>query len=292
MLRFTEMKIKPGVRLTLRHLIIVKLSRPVAGTLLFATLVAPLLYGPETFAQDQAPSGIPGAPPQAAPDPNAPAIPGGAKKEDTGLFDQASPYLEYGDFNMAEEENQDALYFQYGRFFGVSLGLGYQTATGNRGALYDPAIPRFDIRIHYWFDFNFAMDLGVFFANHSFNLETTSYQTKFIGFGVHLKYYFDVRDSSAALSFANPFLEGGIGQWSESQTHTGVTIPDTDSSLSVDFGGGLEFPIVYKKTYFIVEALYHTQSFNDSKDTETYVSRVPNLNGGFFTLMGHFMFVW
>ena len=225
-------------------------------------------------------------------DPNAPAIPSG-KKEETELFDQSSPYLEYGDFNMAEEENQDALYFQYGRFFGFSLGLGYQTATGNRGKLYDPAIPRFDIRIHYWFNFNFALELGLFMANHSFKYENTTFETKFIGYGMHLKYYFDVRDASAALTFSNPFLSGGIGAWSMSQTKVGSTQPDKDSTLSLDIGGGLEFPIVYKKTYFILEALYHTQSFADSNgNNNEFGNRVPDLNGGFITLMGHFMFVW
>ena len=262
-------------------------------------LMTGFLGGNLAYAQ-----GTPGAastgglpPPGAVGDPAASSgspggVPTGAKKEDTGLFDQSSPYLDYGDFNMNEEENQDALYFQYGRFFGISLGLGYETATGNRGKLYDPAIPRFDIRIHYWFDFNFAMDLGVFFANHSFTYDQVAYQTKFIGYGMHLKYYFDTKDSSAAITFANPFIEAGVGAWSMSQTKFGNLTPDTDSTLSVDFGGGLEFPIVQKKTYMILEALYHTQSFADSNDTEDYVDRVPNLNGGFFTLIAHFMFVW
>jgi len=244
---------------------------------------------------------IPGAPAEipttgaGAGDPNAPAIPSG-KKEDPGLFDQYSPYVEYGDFNMAEEENQDALYFQYGRFFGISIGLGYQTATGDRGRLYQAAIPRVDIRLHYWFDFNFAMDLGVFFATHDFNYtptggQTTPYQVSLIGYGIHLKYYFDVRDSSAALTFANPFIEGGIGDWSESMSSSALSAPVTDSTISVDFGGGLEFPIAHKKTYFILEALYHTQNFTDSNDNQ-FNNVVPDLNGGFFTLMGHFMFVW
>jgi hypothetical protein len=241
-------------------------------------------------AQDNTPQALSNPSALGGGDPNAPAIPTGHRDE-PNLFDQSSPYLEYGDFNMNEEENQDALYFQYGRFFGISLGLGYENATGNRGKLYDPAL-RFDIRIHYWFDFNFAMDLGVFFANHSFTDQGTVYQPKLLGYGVHLIYYFDVRDASAPITFANPFIEAGVGQWSISQTSSlNSATPDTDSTLSVDFGGGLEFPIVYKKTYFIIEALYHTQNFADSAE-DKYSDRVPDLTGGFFTLMAHFMFVW
>ena len=192
---------------------------------------------------------------------------------------------------MNEEENDDALYFQYGRFFGVSLGAGYQAATGNRGKLYDAALPRLDIRMHYWFNFNFAMDLGVWFANHQFSYLKETTQVKLIGYGIHLKYYFDVKDSSAALTFANPFLELGAGAISKSETTNASSLPDTDSTISADVGGGLEFPVVYKKTYFIVEALYHTQSFKDTIESR-YNLRVDDLSGGFITIMGHFMFVW
>jgi len=228
-----------------------------------------------------------GVPPAEGAPASAPSIP---KKEDTSLFDGSSPYLEYGDFNLNEEENEDTQYFQYGRFFGVSLGLGYQSATGNRGKLYNAALPRFDARIQYWFGFHLAGDLGVYFANHDFTDGTANYDVKLIGYGFHLKYYFDVKNASAAISFANPFLMGGLGAMSKSQSSVTSAAPDTDSSMSVDFGGGFEFPVVYKKTYLTVEALYHTQSFADTQETK--YSSVPNLNGGFFSLMTHFMFVW
>lgn len=269
--------------------IIFKFSRFCAFVIFFATS----FIAESTFAQSGAAIPTQGSGIGAAPgggDPNQPMIPNG-KKEESGLFDQASPYLEYGDFNMTEEENNDAVYFQYGRFFGISLGMGYQTATGNRGKLYQAAIPRLDIRLHYWFDFNFAMDIGVFFATHNYEYGSTTYQNKLLGYGLHLKYYFDVKDASAALTFSNPFIEAGLGQWSMSETASSRSAPDVDSTLSADFGGGLEFPVVHKKTYIIVEALYHSQSFADSA-SKAFINTVPDLNGGFFTLMIHAMFVW
>jgi len=213
------------------------------------------------------------------------------KKEETRLFDGSSPHLEYGSFNLNEEENEDTQFFQYGRFFGISIGLGYQSATGNRGKLYDSALPRFDARMQYWFSFNLAGDLGVFFANHSFSTGTTNYEAKLIGYGFHLKYYFDVKNSSAAISFANPFILGGIGAMSKSQSSLTSSQPDTDSTMSVDFGGGFEFPVVFKKTYLTVEALYHTQNFADTQDPDLSPDH-SLLTGGFFSLMCHFMFVW
>jgi hypothetical protein len=221
--------------------------------------------------------------------PSGPGAPG-PKKDDTGLFDQSSPYLEYGDFSLNEEENEDSQYFQYGRFFGLSFGAGYQTATGNRGKLYNPALPRFDLRVHYWFNFNFAADMGIFFANHSFFDSNLNYQVKLIGYNAHLKYYFDVRDAAAPLTFANPYLIGGFGVISKTQTSSTQGTPDTDSTMSVSAGAGLEFPISYKKTYLGLEMLYHTQSFLDTD--ETRYKSVTDLSGGFMTLLAHFMFVW
>jgi len=226
-----------------------------------------------------------------APPPSAEA-PAPPKKEDSSLFDQSSPYLEYGDFNLNEEEVEDTNYFQYGKFFGISLGLGYQTATGNRGKLYQAAIPRFDGRIQYWFNFHFAAELGFFFANHSFYDGTQNYQVKMIGYGFGLKYYFETKNASAAVSFANPFLVGGVGAMSKTQTSAQGVEASSDSCFSARLGGGLEFPISYKKTYLAVEALYHTQNFLDTNETNAYSNVVPDLSGGFFTLMAHFMFVW
>ncbi len=238
-------------------------------------LVGGLLLTSMAFAQAPGPNGAPSAPP---------------KKEEPGLFDQSTPYLEYGDFNMNEDDDADTLYFQYGRFFGVSLGLGYETATGNRGLLYTPAFPRFDIKVHYWFDFQLAMNIGIFFASHSYE-NSGVHSVKLIGYGVDLKYYFDVRNASAALSFSNPFLIAGVGSISKTDTTSAFTNPETDSTFSVNFGAGLEFPISYKKTYFILEGRYHTQNFLDTNET-SLPRGINDLSGGFFTFMGHILFTW
>lgn len=215
------------------------------------------------------------------------------KKEDPTLFDQHSPYLDYADFSMDEEEHEDSIYFQYGRFFAMSLGLGYQTATGNRGRLYEAAFPRFDVRLQYWFGFQFAVDLGLFFANHQYTSGGLVTQVKMIGYSSHLKYYFDVRDAAAPITFANPFLEFGAGAMSKSETDAQDTVADADSTFTVSLGGGLEFPIAHKKTYVSLEFLYHTQGFLDTAEDQFATTRgIPDLSGGFMTLMAHLMFVW
>src|SRR5690348_7039292 len=49
---------------------------------------------------------------------------------------KGTPFTEYGDFNDENEEDEDTKFFQSGRFFGVSAGLGFEGATGNRGAIW------------------------------------------------------------------------------------------------------------------------------------------------------------
>jgi hypothetical protein len=134
--------------------------------------------------------------------------------------------------------------------------------------------------------------MGIFFADHSYFNGSSNTTVKMLGYGFHLKYYFDVKDASAPVSFSNPHLIGGVGVISSSET-TPLTVstPSTDSTFSVDFGGGLEFPIVYKKTYFSLECLYHTQSFADTQE-DNNPGNLPDRSGGFLTLLGHFMFVW
>jgi hypothetical protein len=169
------------------------------------------------------------------------------KKEEPGLFDQSTPYLEYGDF---------------------------------------------DLKMHYWFDFQLAMNIGIFFASHTFESDGTN-NVRLLGYGVDLKYSFDVRNASAPISFSNPFLVAGVGSISKTISTITRSTTDMDSTLSINFGAGLEFPIVFKKTYFILDTRYHTQNFDDSNDTEYRDSKgIPDLTGGFFTVSGHILFTW
>src|SRR4051812_45090894 len=69
-----------------------------------------------------------------------------------------TPFTEYGEFNNQEaEEEEDTKFFQYGRFFGLSIGFGTQGVTGNRGQLWQGGFPMVEFKLHYWFDFNIAM---------------------------------------------------------------------------------------------------------------------------------------
>src|SRR5271154_3421653 len=79
-----------------------------------------------------------------------------------------TPFTEYGSFNQDADEDAETRFMQYGRLFGVSVGVGDEGVTGNRGQLWQGGFPLFELKVHYWFDFHLALDLGVSLGTHSY----------------------------------------------------------------------------------------------------------------------------
>lgn len=207
-----------------------------------------------------------------------------------------TPYTQYGEFNEDSEEASDTRFFQFGRFFGVSLGTGFQGVTGNRGSLWQGGFPAVDFKVHYWFDFNAALDLNIYFVSHRYDVAGStpdSVNVSFNRLGLDFKYYFDTKNLSAPISFANPYLLLGAGSYSKAEYSTTSTETKSDNAFGVCFGGGLEFPIKYRKLYFTVEAKYHLPSFKDVGDAVFKSSNgIADLSGNFYTTIGSLLFVW
>jgi hypothetical protein len=210
-----------------------------------------------------------------------------------------TPYTEYGAFNQDKEEEEDTRFFQDGRFFGVSLGLGVETIDGNRGALFQGGFPTFDFKLHYWFDFNFALDIDFYLAEHYFNSTSSVFsgywQVNIMHLGVDFKYYFDTKNLSAAISFANPYLVVGAGSYTETYSQTIATTVTSSSNSAIGFSGGvgLEFALKPKKVYFTTEAKIHMVSFQDNNSTAFQSSDgLANLNGNLYTFIGSILFTW
>lgn len=204
-----------------------------------------------------------------------------------------SPYTQYGEFDDAEEEEENALFFQYGRFFGVSLGAGFQGATGNRGLLWSGGFPVVDLRLHAWFDFQMALQIQFYAASHSYSLlnngDTESLDVGFNRLGLDIKYYFDTTHSSAAITFASPYLLVGIGSFNKTEKNLTSNLSDRDSTFGLTGGLGLEFPIKFKKSYFNIEGKFHFPSFKDRVQETTNLS---DRKGFFYTTTASILFTW
>jgi hypothetical protein len=211
----------------------------------------------------------------------------------------STPFTEYGEFNEDAEEALDTLFFQHGRFFGVGLASGVSGVTGNRGLLWQGGFPLIDFRLHYWFDFNFAMDFGFMSASHFYEFNRSANQSdlvnvNLINVGVNVKYYIDTKNLSSAISFANPFVSLGFGilYKTENSQSLGAAGSDPDSAFNLAAGVGLEFPIKYRKIYFALEAKLKNANFNDTFSTAFQNSGIQDLQGYFYTLTGSFIFTW
>lgn len=260
----------------------------------FALLIAGLLAtSSHSFAVD--PPAPAGAPPGAT-------APGKTDVPEEDDFKQ-TPYTQYGDFNSDEDEAEDLRFYQYGRFFGLSLGVGYEGATGNKGLLYNGGMPAFELKVHYWFDFNLALTLGIYTANHFFNgkldayndTQVNRYNLSMFKVGADLRYYFDTTNLSAPITFAGPYLTAGFGSYSRTLTdQTAADDPIQETSLGFNFGAGLEFVLKPKKNYFNLEAKFHSVGFEDDQSGVELNggTRLPNQEGMYFSLMGAFLFTW
>lgn len=217
------------------------------------------------------------------------SAPGKSEEEDFS----SSPYTEYGEFNEDDEEAATTQYMQYGRFFGASLGLGTHGAFGNRGNLWEGGFPTLDLKLHYWFDFNFALQLGFTTSPHTYTRSAERYDVRFNRIGIDLKYYFDTRDASAAITFAGPYLVGGVGSITKSETNTVSKTTDHDTAVALSLGAGLEFTLSPKKVYFFMQGTFDIANFKDTNTSEFQASNgLDDLTGQFYTLTAGMLFTW
>jgi len=241
---------------------------------------------PQNPDQPQNPNAPPGG---AEPPPESKA--GKSEEEDYST----TPFTSYGEFNETEDEDADSKFFQYGRFFGVSLGLGAQFLDGNRGALWQGGFPMVDFKLHYWFDFQMALDLGFFTAQQFFDttaLGMGHVDINMVHVGVDVKYYFPTKNLSSALSFANPYLLAGAGSYTKTQNSQAQGTQDPDTSLGITLGVGLEFVMSPRKSFFEIEAKGHFIVFKDTYTTNFQAVGIKNLTGNFYTISGSVLFTW
>jgi hypothetical protein len=208
-----------------------------------------------------------------------------------------SPYTNYGEFNNQEaEEEEDTKFFQYGRFFGIGLGVGMESAMGNRGKLWDGGFPAIEFKLHYWFDFNFALTLDVYSASHFYdNPDPTigHVDVTMVHIGAELKYYFDTKNLSSTITFANPYIIGGIGSYTKTETSALIPqSPDSDTSIGFSAGAGFEFTLSPKKIYLELEGRLHLVNFKDTHSQNFSSITGDDLSGPFLTALGSIVFTW
>ncbi len=211
----------------------------------------------------------------------------------------AGPYSEYGEFDSSEDEAQDEKFFQYGRFFGVGLGSGVTTPTGNAGKLYQGGFPMVDLRVLYWFDFLIALQVMVQNSKHNYDAPPDGLSdVNFFRFLGQVKYYIDTRDLAAPVTFIGPHFIFGAGLYQRTDnigSGTGTTSGDNTQTLQafgVNAGIGFELTLKPKKTYLDLEGMAHFVQFSDQFDPKFKNVGILDRTGTWFTFGAALVWTW
>jgi hypothetical protein len=221
--------------------------------------------------------------------PNALAAP-----EDTpqsGAAELANPFSDYVPFEDEYDIDEDERFMYFGRFFAVSLGTGMHQFGGNIGKLYNAAIPVIDFRLIYFFDFRLAGQFGVSSASHAFNAQPNGFvEVSLLRLNADMKYYFDTKNTGAAITAANPYVVTGVSQTFRTQVFQTLDDVNKDNAFAISGGLGMEFALKPRKTSLGFEGRIHQIFFRDRFDQQYVESGIADTTGNMFSFITSVIF--
>lgn len=203
-----------------------------------------------------------------------------------------TPWTDYAEFGNDADEAEDLKFFQYGRFFGISLGGGYHHATGNRGLLYEGGFPAIDLKLHAWLNLDFALNISFFTVGHDYTEGTESKRARITRIGIDLKWYIPTRNLTSAISFAHPNLVIGFGSFSKVDSNEDSDAIVQDDTIGLTVGTGLEFAIDPGSAYFGIDGRLHFVEYDDTQSSKYQSQGIDDLSGIFYSITGNFLFTW
>lgn len=214
-----------------------------------------------------------------------------ADDSSTATQELSNPFSDFVPFEDEYDIDEDERFMYFGRFFAMSLGTGLHRFGGNIGKLYNTAVPVVDFKLIYFFDFRLAGQVGFSSASHAFDAEPSGVvEVNLLRLNGDLKYYFDTKELSAALSSANPYLVVGLSNTFRTQAFQTQSEAQRDNAFAVSGGMGMEFAIKPRKTSIGFEGRMHQIFFKDRYE-ETYLpSGIPDLTGNMYSLTTSLIF--
>ena len=185
--------------------------------------------------------------------------------------DAYDPFADYSEFDETEEEEADVNFFLNGRLFTLSFAANYRGFTSTLGAIYG-ASTGIGFYLTYFFDLRFAMQIGYSKGDYSFAIDGDSAansangKVSISGFTVNIKYFLNTQNVTRGLANLNPYIIGGLTQFSRTLDIDGETSFAKDSAIGVDIGAGIEVPLMRGKMYLGLQGVYHLVKFGDESD--------------------------
>ncbi|PIS11341.1 MAG: hypothetical protein COT73_04550 [Bdellovibrio sp. CG10_big_fil_rev_8_21_14_0_10_47_8] len=180
--------------------------------------------------------------------------------------DSYDPFSDYSEFDEASDEEADIDFFRHGRFLSFGFAFGLRGFTDELSRLYSSG-PAYGLYLSYFFDMRMAMELGFNTGDHDFQASTSteslSGNVSMTFIHLNLKYYFNTQNMKRGLSDINPYVLGGFSQVYRTYTIEGSDVASRESTVGMNFGLGVEVPIMRKKAYVGAQAVYHYINFKD-----------------------------
>lgn len=191
--------------------------------------------------------------------------------------DAYDPFADYSEFEQSMDEEEDTNFFRNGRLLTLGFIGGYRGFTSNLGSYYS-GNANFGLFLAYFFDLNFALQLGYIASDHTLVIpsQTTSTGTTTAVQGtvstsdisILIKYYFNTQNVTRGLASLSPYLVGGFSQIYRT-TMTSTNDEDKfakDSAFGFNIGAGLEVPMMRNKMYWGVQGIYQIVNFANESE--------------------------
>lgn len=206
--------------------------------------------------------------------------------------DAYDPFIDYNEFEIADEEEADINFFRHGRFLTAGFLIGPRMFTEGMTDVYEKDIA-YGLYLSYFFDLRFALQFGYITSSHKIDITgggmRVTGDAKLNGVSLDLKYYMNTQNVTKGLAALNPYFIGGFTSFSRQSTVDGQPEFGKDSAMAFDAGLGIELPMMRNKMYFGAQAMYQLVNFPDENSEIKFnggaISTGKYPNGDIITVM-------
>lgn len=191
--------------------------------------------------------------------------------------DSNDPFADFSEFDQQSEEEEDINFFRNGRFLTLGMFLGYRGFTAEYGNYYSGS-PLYGLFLNYFFSLHFALEFAYLTGDHPFYVDlpapaSHTGTTNVSDLGINVKYFFNTDNVTKGLADLNPYLKVGFSQITRVQAFAnedGIAHPD--EAQGINFGAGLEIPMMKNKMFFGLQFSYQVITFPEENIEITYVN--------------------
>jgi hypothetical protein len=188
-------------------------------------------------------------------------------QDDVQSEENFDPFSDYSEFTEAASEEADINFFRNGRLLNIGISAGYKGFIGGDYAELYKQSASFGFFFTYFFDLQFAVQLGLATSDHDFTFRANDNsifraKMRLFDINIHGKYFLNTQNMTRAFAEWNPYIIGGVSQIRRSHS-TNPVIQSTDNAVGYDVGVGVEYMFNQKKNFVGFQFLYQYVNFND-----------------------------